>query len=84
MNSLGSKRQRTEDAIHAGEILALNIIHFVQSKGIGPNFLVDALQSFENAKARFYGHVEGFQFSPDLLADTREAAATLKASKSQE
>lgn len=62
----------------AGSKLALNLVHFIES-GVGAEFLMDALQEYENARAAYVGNMgPGYQYSARLraLAINAQAAIT--------
>jgi len=61
-----TKQEKAQRAITAAAALELNLVHFINSGGIGPGFVFDALQKFENAKAEYTGAGEGFQFTEHL------------------
>ena len=75
---MSTKESRAHDAVQAANALALNLVHFIDSGGIGQAFVMDALQCYEDARARFCGFPEGFRYTDHLRESFHRAGAALR------
>lgn len=77
-----SKKALAVSAIVSANKLALNLVHFIESDGRGPGFLLDALQEYENARAAYCDLERGYQYSDAFQTKVRKVADILWAERS--
>ena len=73
-----SRSARATSAIVSANKLALNLVHFIESGGIGPQFLMDALQEYENTRAVYCDQENGYQYSGRFRMQLDEASKALR------
>ena len=78
-----SKKSKVENLVIQANKLQLNLVHFMQT-GVGADFLFQALQHYENARANYTEFFSHCEYTEELRQTFLKRARQIRYSDKQE